>query len=74
MKIKTSRGDDFAKYITEHKLTYQRENHSFVVHVTTIEDVLEITSLFRESIEDIEINKGTLNEVFIAITGKEIRE
>ncbi len=73
MKIKTSHGDDFAKYITEHKLKYQRENDSFVVRVTTIDDVFEITSLFRESIEDIEINKGTLNEVFIAITGKEIR-
>jgi len=35
---------------------------------------LDISNTFRESIEDIEINKGTLNDVFIAITGKEIRE
>ena len=73
MKITTSRGEDFAAYITEHKLHCQRENGSFVVRVTTVDDVLNITSLFRESIQDIEINKGTLNEVFIAITGKEIR-
>ncbi|MFZ4620301.1 MAG: ABC transporter ATP-binding protein [Bacteroidota bacterium] len=74
MKIKTSRADDLAKYFTERHLKFERENDSLVAHVTSIDDVLEITSQFRTSIEDLEINKGTLNDVFIAITGKEIRE
>jgi ABC-2 type transport system ATP-binding protein len=34
---------------------------------------MNIVSIFKNSIEDIEIFKGTLNDVFIEITGKEIR-
>jgi ABC-2 type transport system ATP-binding protein len=36
-------------------------------------DIVRIISSFGSAIDDIEINKGTLNDVFIAITGKEIR-
>jgi ABC-2 type transport system ATP-binding protein len=36
--------------------------------------MLEIVSLFKDAISDIEIAKGTLNDVFITITGKEIRQ
>jgi ABC-2 type transport system ATP-binding protein len=74
MKIKTSRPDSFAGFLDEQSLKHKSENEQFTVYTTKIEDVLEIISKFKESIEDIEINKGTLNDVFIAITGKEIRE
>lgn len=74
MKIKTNTPDSFSSFLNDQALKYKCENEQFTVYTKKIEDVLEIISKFKESIEDIEINKGTLNDVFIAITGKEIRE
>jgi ABC-2 type transport system ATP-binding protein len=74
MKIKTSDRDNILRYLREHNIKNKSDNDLVVVYATKIEEVLEIASVFKETIEDIEINKGTLNDVFIAITGKEIRE
>ena len=74
MRIKTSDKDGLIKYLYSHKIKYKPDDERIVVYATDIDDILEIVSLFKGTIEDIEINKGTLNDVFIAITGKEIRE
>jgi ABC-2 type transport system ATP-binding protein len=74
MRIKTSDKDGLVKYLCSHKIKYKPDDERIVVYATDTDDVLEIVSLFKSTIEDIEINKGTLNDVFIAITGKEIRE
>ena len=74
MKIKTSDPDSLVKYLRELSIKYSLENGQVIVYATGTKDVLAITTKFNETIEDLEINKGTLNDVFIAITGKEIRE
>ena len=61
-------------YLERRGFKFKHENDRFIVYATQVRDVLEIISSFKDSIQDIEINKGTLNDVFIAITGKEIRE
>jgi len=74
MKIKSSDAEHLKNYLTERSIKHSGENDLVTIYATSTADVLDITNTFRESIEDIEINKGTLNDVFIAITGKEIRE
>ena len=74
MKLKTNDPDTLKTYLTERSIKHSMDNDQVTIYATSTADVLDITSTFRESIEDIEINKGTLNDVFIAITGKEIRE
>ena len=74
MKIKTNDTDNLKTYMTERSIKHSVDKDLVTIYATSTADVLDITSTFRESIEDIEINKGTLNDVFIAITGKEIRE
>ena len=74
MKIKTSNPDSLIVYLAERSIKYLCENGLVTIYATNTEDVLAITTEFKEIITDIEINKGTLNDVFIAITGKEIRE
>lgn len=74
LKIKISQPSELLKYLDENKLKYKSEDGRIVVFTSVIGEVLDIISRFKEKIEDIEINKGTLNDVFIAITGKEIRE
>jgi len=74
MKVKTRETDKLTHYLTAHYIKFTCENDQLTIYATSTADVLDICNTFRESIEDIEINKGTLNDVFIAITGKEIRE
>jgi ABC-2 type transport system ATP-binding protein len=62
------------QFLEVRKIKHRTENEQVVIYTTDISDVLEITSVFKHTIQDLEINKGTLNDVFIAITGKEIRE
>jgi len=74
MKIKTNDTDNLKTYLTERSIKHSVDKDQVTIYATSTEDVLGISNTFRETIEDIEINKGTLNDVFIAITGKEIRE
>ncbi|ADQ78182.1 ABC transporter related protein [Paludibacter propionicigenes WB4] len=74
MKLKTNDADSLKTYMTERSIKHSVDKDLVTIYATSTADVLDITNTFRESIEDIEINKGTLNDVFIAITGKEIRE
>jgi len=73
MKIKTSDHDTLVRYLEDHSLGFKENNGRLAVHVTEMGDIVRIISSFGSAIDDIEINKGTLNDVFIAITGKEIR-
>jgi ABC-2 type transport system ATP-binding protein len=73
MKIKTSDHDTLVRYLEDHSLRFKENNGRLAVHVTEMGDIVRIISSFGSAIDDIEINKGTLNDVFIAITGKEIR-
>jgi ABC-2 type transport system ATP-binding protein len=74
MKIKTANQEALGRYLKEQAMKYQLENDQFTIFSTKVNEVLEIAATFKASIEDIEINHGTLNDVFIAITGKAIRE
>ena len=74
MKLKTNDPDSLKTYLTERSIKHSVDKDLVTIYATSTADVLNISNTFRESIEDIEINKGTLNDVFIAITGKEIRE
>lgn len=74
MKLKTNDTDNLKAYLTDRSIKHSVDRDVVTIYATDTADVLDITNTFRESIEDIEINKGTLNDVFIAITGKEIRE
>jgi len=74
MKIKMQHPDKLILYLKERSIKYNTEIGQVNIYATCTEDVLAITNAFATTIEDLEINKGTLNDVFIAITGKEIRE
>jgi len=75
MKIIVTDKEKLIRYLEEKDIKYKQDTDSGYVLVYTgnIHEILDINIAFKESIVDIEINKGTLNDVFIAITGKEIR-
>jgi ABC-2 type transport system ATP-binding protein len=61
------------RYCAEHALLAVRQDGGVSIASPDIGAVMALVSVFKTSIEDIEIRKGTLDEVFLALTGKEIR-
>jgi ABC-2 type transport system ATP-binding protein len=74
VRIKTAGEAALAQYLQDHAIPYQLKEGLFTVYSKELSEVLEIAAEFKNSITDFEVHKGTLNDVFIAITGKEIRK
>ena len=60
--------------LREREIFYRQDGNKLVFHTKEAPAALEILSAHRAEITDFEVKNGTLNEVFLAITGKEIRE
>jgi len=74
LRIASSDSKNLEEYLSRYGARFERLGDQFTVHAADLKSILDIVSTFRQSITDIEISKGTLNDVFLAITGKEIRE
>lgn len=74
MKIETNQTDQLVSELSARNLRYKLSDGRVIVSVNDTDQILGVLSANKEIINDIEINKGSLNDVFIAITGKEIRE
>jgi ABC-2 type transport system ATP-binding protein len=72
-RIRMSAPDVLLAYCSEHALPAVREDGGVSIASPDIRAVMELVSIFKASIEDIEIRKGTLDDVFLSLTGKEIR-
>ena len=74
MKIKASDLKPIIQYLLSEGIKYKIVDEIISIYITDLNEVFEITAGFKDYITDVEITKGTLNDVFLAITGKEIRE
>ncbi|MHB8064755.1 MAG: ABC transporter ATP-binding protein [Ruminiclostridium sp.] len=72
-RIKTSNEKMLQQYLAEHSIKYKLIDEVFTIYSNDLEAILEMTAVFKTSIIDFETSKGTLNDVFLSITGKEIR-
>jgi ABC-2 type transport system ATP-binding protein len=53
---------------------YKKKSGYYSIEVRSLPELMNILSEHKSSIKELEIKKGTLNDVFLEITGKEIRE
>lgn len=60
--------------LREQEVPYRKFEKKLMFHTKKAPAALDILSAHRDEIMDFEVKNGTLNEVFLAITGKEIRE
>lgn len=74
MHIETNQPELLITRLSDLNLKYKSSDNRVTVYVNNTDQMLTFLSVNKELISDIEINKGSLNDVFIAITGKEIRE
>ncbi len=71
--IRTSSANELTAYLAKYDIPYKQNDSAYSIRPHSLGEMLELVSHFKQSITDFELRKGTLNEVFIAITGKEIR-
>lgn len=54
-------------------LPYKKAGSSYCIEINDLSELLDIMSEHKSFIKDVEIKKGTLNDVFLKITGRDIR-
>lgn len=72
--IATKKETEFEQLLAQYELNYEKKEGYYKVDAENINRLLQVISLQKEDIMDIEIKKGTFNDVFLEITGKKIRE
>lgn len=72
--ITTKNGLLLEELLTENNIQFKLKDCFYKVDAENKKELLDILSVHKEYITDIEIKKGTFNDVFLEITGKKIRE
>ncbi len=72
--VTIKQNDDFEMTLTQAGYTWKRKKGYYRVEIIEMSQYLQLIHPFSPLIEDMEIKKGTLNDVFLEITGKSIRE
>ena len=72
--ISSHKTDDIGRILEEKHIPYTVVADTVIIPLTSTLDSLPIIDYCREFIESFEVVKGTMDDAFIAITGKEIRE
>lgn len=72
--ITTEKETELEQILDQHHLEYVKKSGYYKVDAEDIKSLLQVLSAQKDCISDIEIKKGTFNDVFLEITGKKIRE
>ncbi|WP_367566582.1 ABC transporter ATP-binding protein [Lacrimispora sp.] len=72
--INTKNEAELERLLEEHDLNYVKKDGYYRVEAEYLAGLLEVLSVHKEFVTNIEIKKGTFNDVFLEITGKKIRE
>ncbi|QOX62663.1 ATP-binding cassette domain-containing protein [Anoxybacterium hadale] len=72
--ITTKNSSELEEQLVRHDLNYEKKDGYYKVEAEKIDCLLQVLSIHKEHITNIEIKKGTFNDVFLEITGKKIRE
>lgn len=72
--ITTADGQGLELLLEKTGFLFHKKTGYYSVEVNNIPELMQILSEQKVAISDLEIKKGTLNDVFLAITGKDIRK
>lgn len=72
--INTKSEAELEHLLAEYDLSYIKKEGYYRVEAEYLSGLLEVLSAHKEYVTNIEIKKGTFNDVFLEITGKKIRE
>ncbi|BCJ94725.1 daunorubicin resistance protein DrrA family ABC transporter ATP-binding protein [Anaerocolumna cellulosilytica] len=72
--ITTNNEEELERLLAAYHLDYMKKDGYYKAEAEDLTNLLEVLSLHKEFITNIEIKKGTFNDVFLEITGRKIRE
>lgn len=72
--ITTNNHAELERLLLEQNFEFKNKETHYSIIVEDIAALMEVVALHKDHITDMEIKKGTLNDVFLEITGKSIRE
>ena len=71
--ISSSNEQELQLLLDNANFIYNKKPGYFSIEVHDLHTIIEVLNQHRSNITDLEIKKGTLNDVFLEITGKDIR-
>lgn len=74
MNIESTDPIELKSYFEAKNIKYLEKESLISAFVQSTEQIMDIMNDNRDIINDLEVSKGSLNDVFLTITGKEIRE
>jgi ABC-2 type transport system ATP-binding protein len=72
-KIKVDDEEALTTHLKQNSIKYKLSEGLFTIYSNELKVILNLVSDFKHSIKDFQTSDGTLNDVFLSITGKEIR-
>ncbi|MEI3611947.1 ABC transporter ATP-binding protein [Pseudogracilibacillus sp. SO30301A] len=72
-EIITSNERGLEKLLEKYQMGYKKRGNVYVVEVNEVASFLEMVGEHKKIIISLEVKKGTLNDVFLKITGRDIR-
>lgn len=73
MSVRSNEAEKIIEFLEQEQIDYDFEDKRLLIHTRDTNKALDILASFKESITDFEVKKGTLNDVFLHVTGREIR-
>ena len=73
MSIESNDAQRIIDFLDTEQIDYDFTKGRFLIHTKDTSKALYILSNFKENISNFEVKKGSLNDVFLFVTGKEIR-
>src|SRR5699024_2320079 len=71
--ITSTKADKIEKTLQKHNLIVEKIDNVLNIEISNVSLLTKIIGEHRQIISDLEVKKGTLNDVFLEITGKDIR-
>ncbi|MBQ9375703.1 MAG: ATP-binding cassette domain-containing protein [Ruminococcus sp.] len=62
------------KALDDSNTEYEQQGNTLIVRFNHSKDMIELLNLLKDNVKNFEVLSGTMDDVFIAVTGKEIRE
>ena len=72
-EVISSNEQELEQILEQYKMKYKKHAQAYSVELDDLATFMEIVSEHKKSIISLEVKKGTLNDVFLEITGRDIR-
>lgn len=71
--VLTPKNDQFAQKLRADQLSFEKTGDTFTIIIDNTIDAIELSERYKEDLESYEVLKGTMDDVFLNVTGRELR-